>query len=245
MINSAVFWDIDGVLVDSEPLHREKLTVIAEDPLNHGCFDESLGVRITEDCWDELHGKGDLYIYHWICKKKEAYPLSEEEFLQKCEAYYLNHADTLQARPGALEAFNKFASVGFLQAAVSSGTRDQVDANLQTIGLENRMVFSLSANDVTKKKPDPQPYQIAHKKLLESVDMASKFLKDPALCIVIEDSATGVEAAKKAGMMTIYWKLTPDQADSKYADYTVTSEKAFISVVEQLVSTYPVWNPCP
>jgi len=240
MISSAVFWDIDGTLVDSDMLHREKLTAIAKDPLNHGCFNALLGVCITEQYWDELRGKGDIYVYHWLCNKNAAYPLSEEKFSQKCAAYYLKHTATLQARPGAMEAFNKFASAGLPQAAVSNGPRDQVDANLQVIGLKNRMVFSLSTNDVTKLKPDPQPYQIAHRNLLKSVGKVSEFLKDPASCIVIEDSATGVEAGKKAGMTVIYWKSAPEQEDSEYADYTVDSEKAFLSVVEQLIPTAPV-----
>ncbi len=66
------------------------------------------------------------------------------------------------------------------------------------------MLFSLAAGDTKKNKPDPEPYNTAFDKLLARVDAVSANLRDKSQCIVIEDSASGVEAGKRAGMTTIF-----------------------------------------
>lgn len=228
---AAVFWDIDGVLVDSEPLHREKIEAIALDPLRTGASDPR-GVTIQKSDWAELHGKGDHYIYNWIKVRAPDYPLDETEFLKTCEDYYLAHAAQLKVRAGAREAFNHFAAKRLHQVAVSSGVRAQVDANLTTAGV--KMLFSLAAGDTKEKKPNPEPYNTAHERLLSKIENVSAELRDKSKCIVIEDSASGVEAGKRAGMTTIYWKLDASQPDSEFADYTISSADELVALVERL-----------
>jgi beta-phosphoglucomutase-like phosphatase (HAD superfamily) len=228
---AAVFWDIDGVLVDSEPLHRKKIEAIALDPQRTGVPDPR-GLKIEKSDWAELHGKGDHFIYNWIKARATEYPLDETKFLKACEDYYLAHVPQLKARSGAREAFNRFAAKGLHQVAVSSGVRAQVDANLKAADV--KMLFSLAAGDTKEKKPNPEPYNTAHTRLLSRIENVSADLRDKSKCIVIEDSASGVEAGKKAGMTTIYWKLDASQPDSEYADYTISTAEELTALVARL-----------
>ncbi len=126
---AAVFWDIDGTLVDSEPLHREKIEVIAADPLQEGKPSPN-GVTIQKTDWAELHGKGDNFIYDWIKRRSPDYPLTQAMTVHRIPARRVFTPRMLcqdrRRRAGAREAFNIFVAQGFYQAAVSSGVRSQV-----------------------------------------------------------------------------------------------------------------------
>jgi beta-phosphoglucomutase-like phosphatase (HAD superfamily) len=96
------------------------------------------------------------------------------------------------------------------------------------------MLFSLAAGDTKEKKPNPEPYNTAHERLLSRLENVSADLRDKSKCIVIEDSASGVEAGKRAGMTTIYWKLDATQPDSAYADYTISTAEELTALVQRL-----------
>ena len=203
----AVFWDLDGVQVLSEWLHERKVRATAK---RHG-------VDVSDGAWESWHGIGDRRIHHELQSINPDFP-PLEIFLEECENYYIGHAHELQPRPGAIEAFNIFADAGIPQAAVSSGVRRQVETNLKIAGIEERIVFSLSAEDVKQTKPHPEPYNTAYKKMLmvHFNGNAEIFLPDHAL--VIEDSSGGIKSGYAAGMKTVFWKLVsgPDNALASY-----------------------------
>lgn len=218
MTIKAIFWDIDGVLVESEPLHVEKIKAVSD---RHG-------VTITDEDWPQLYGIGDKRIWEWL--QARGFSPTMQEFLKECEDYYMAHADTLKARPGMRRAFNEAARRKLPQAAVSSGVRKQVDANLEAVELKTEMLFSLSADEVTKTKPDPEPYN----KAFERLSGTYPGLKKEEM-LVIEDSPSGACAGKAAGMVTILWRLSPDiKCDA--ANYIVDTPAQLLALVKKLTA---------
>ncbi|NGO68852.1 HAD-IA family hydrolase [Streptomyces boncukensis] len=76
-------------------------------------------------------------------------------------------------------------------AVVTSATRELADARLRRVGVEAPLV--IAADDITRGKPDPEPYLLA----------ARKLGVDPARCVVFEDAPAGLEAGRRAGMTTV------------------------------------------
>lgn len=206
--------DIDGVIVLSEALHQEKIIQVAADPLMKGNgFDAKFGVHIDLDRdWNaQLAGIGDHRIYEWIKARNTNFPLSEADFLSKCEHYYLSNAKRLQLRESFREGFALLAQHELFIAAVSSGVRNQVDRNLEVAGIRERLIFAHSADDVEagKTKPHPRPYLKALDELNQRIRELDEDHVDitPDECLVIEDTSSGAAAGLAAGMKVLHWTL--------------------------------------
>ncbi len=176
---AAVAWDIDGTLIDSEPLHHRCLV---ETCLGYGLdlrrdpAGRFLGVHM-HDVWTEL---------------ADALPneLREEEWLDAIEHLYCVNASDAVPMTGAPEVVGALAGAGLRQVAVSNSTRRIVDANLAALGLTDMLEASVSFDDVASGKPDPEPY-------LRGADL----LGIPAdRILAVEDSPTGARSALAAGM---------------------------------------------
>ena len=178
----AVIWDIDGTLVDSEPLHLVALQTVCDryrvdiSDLRDDCF---IGVSV-HGVWNALHRRfpPDLAIDAWV---------------DELNTIYAAGASSLAPQPGALCVIGSLASRGIRQAAVSNSNRAVVDANLKSLGIVDRLEFSLSLDDVENGKPSPEPY-------LRALDRLGLY---PAQALAVEDSRTGVRSAKAAGIGTI------------------------------------------
>lgn len=180
----AVLWDMDGTLVDSEPLHEQALagSLVAQGltppaELNsivvgmsavaiHALFVERFGLRLALDRWLELY-----------------YGL------------YLENAGDLRSRSGAMEVFRAVGAMGLPQVIVSNSDRMIVDANLRAAGISRPGLRSIARNDVRSGKPNPEPY------------LRAAWLVDlpPSRCVVVEDSVLGAAAGIAAGMRTLFW----------------------------------------
>ncbi|USQ77754.1 HAD-IA family hydrolase [Ornithinimicrobium cryptoxanthini] len=93
------------------------------------------------------------------------------------------------ALPGATEAI---AAVGWRGAIVTSATRELVTVRLAAAGFTAPEVL-VSANDISRGKPDPEPYLIA----------AEKLAVDPTRCLVVEDAPAGLRSGRAAGAATV------------------------------------------
>jgi HAD superfamily hydrolase (TIGR01509 family) len=190
MAIKAILWDCDGTLVDSEPLHQECISGVAQQhgiPLTEADVRRFLG-RTTKAIWDYLTTERGLAITY-------------EQWLDDIHAYYARHVKTrVRPRQGIESQILIFASMGLRQAVVSNSTRPLVDASLTVIQPVNLLEFSISMDDVTKPKPDPEPYFRA----------ALKMMLPPNQCLVIEDSPAGARAAQAAGMRVMVWPQDPE-----------------------------------
>lgn len=90
--------------------------------------------------------------------------------------------------PGARRLLTELSAHGVPTALVSASHRRTIDAMLRTLGAEN-FSFTVAGDEVTRTKPDPEPYLTA----------AARLGADPAACVVVEDTLTGVASAEAAG----------------------------------------------
>ncbi len=112
------------------------------------------------------------------------------------QAHFLNalrDAPELPPLPGAVEAVRTLHAAGYTLAIVTSGIREYVTLVLDRLGIAGYFTLIVTGADVTHAKPHPEPYQIA----------AARLGIAPAECVVFEDAAIGVAAAKAAGMRCI------------------------------------------
>lgn len=179
----AVLWDCDGVLVDSEPV----MAVIAAKVLN------GMGLAAESTDFAPYVGMGeDVYIGDVV--KKYGGNYNEKVKNTVYQAYIDEAGDILESFPGALELRLSLRKKGFRQAVASSADLMKVEANLKGIGLcADDFEAVITGSDIRHKKPDPEIYLLAAKKLGA----------DPRNCIVIEDATAGVASGKAAGMYTI------------------------------------------
>jgi HAD superfamily hydrolase (TIGR01509 family) len=94
--------------------------------------------------------------------------------------------------PGARRLLTELSAHGVPTALVSASHRRTIDAMLRTLGPEN-FSFTVAGDEVTRTKPDPEPYLTA----------AARLGADPAACVVVEDTLTGVASAEAAGCQVV------------------------------------------
>ena len=142
----SVLWDPDGTLVDSEQYHwlAWRDTMAAEGvALTHPEFLKTFGLR------------NDAIIPQWI---PSATPEQINQIADAKEQLYrrLVRERGLEPLPGARHWTERLALDGWLQAIASSAPRENVDVVLTVIGLAPCFQAIVSAEDVTRGKPDPQ-----------------------------------------------------------------------------------------
>ncbi len=181
MSDVAVLFDMDGLLIDSEPLWLEAETAVMA----------RLGADWTEADQRQLLG-GSLARSVSYMLAKAARPVPPQTL-----AGWLMDGITervrrhVPLRPGARELVDSVARTGLPRALVTSSERAFMDAVLASTGL--RFDVLVCANDVSATKPDPECYLLAAK--LTGVP--------PADCFALEDSPNGVASAEAAGCRVI------------------------------------------
>ena len=181
---SAVLWDMDGTLIDSEPLHFQSMV--------HALA--SFGIAADGGLQARTTGLSESEVLAF-CRSELGVAVSHERWADLRHTYYLARAGSLAARPGALPVFLQLKRRGIPQAVVSNSARTIVDANLRALSLHDGAVPSISRNDVRMAKPHPEPYLMA----------AAALGVEARACLVVEDSLAGARSGVAAGMQVLYW----------------------------------------
>lgn len=178
----AVLWDVDGTLIDSEPLNRRCLYEICAEFSRPIQEDEkpTLYARSFAEMWEILGGQ-------------HTFPVSYQEWCSAFAERYRSLSATGHARPGAVDVVRRLAAMSVPQASVSNNIRALTEINLDIVGVCDVMAFLVCLEDVTRGKPDPEPYRIACERLH----------LDPDACLAVDDSPVGIQSAKAAGLFTV------------------------------------------
>ncbi|MXX32544.1 MAG: HAD family phosphatase [Chloroflexi bacterium] len=181
--SSAVIFDMDGVLLDSEPLHYEAVRIIlAEQGVDFPLEDyfRYLGTTLTST-WDDLCDRYPITM-----------PFAQFDARYNADvlAHYRAGAPLIR---GARELVEQLREAGVPIAVASSSHRMWVDAALDGAGLSDYFDQTTAGDEVSMGKPSPEIYLKA----------AEKLGFDPARCIAIEDAPAGVESASAAGMKVV------------------------------------------
>jgi HAD superfamily hydrolase (TIGR01509 family) len=194
----AIFWDNDGVIVDTEKLYfRATKTMLAE-----------VGIELTEQMFIELYLTQASGAWHLV-KEKGYTDADIVNFRNRRNAEYgrlIEKSDVTV--PGVKETLERLKN-NFLMAIVTTSNRQHFDLIHKKTGLLPYFDFVLTRENYRHSKPDPEPYLLA----LQRANVTA------AECLVIEDSARGIRAAKAAGMTC--WVVATNsqlQADVTQAD---------------------------
>jgi HAD superfamily hydrolase (TIGR01509 family) len=180
---AGVIFDMDGVLVDSEPLHHEAVNQILADEgasIDEEFYKQYIGTTL-EFTWTDLKRQCSLRRpYSYYARRYDEVIL---------EIYRLRSMPT----PGARELLDALVDRPVKLALASSSHRSWVDTCLEALSFTPYFQVSVTGDEVTKGKPDPEIY-------LATVD---KLGLAPGQCLVIEDAPHGVLAAKSAGVLAV------------------------------------------
>lgn len=189
----AVLFDMDGLMLDSERAINACMAQVAGD----------LGHDVPDSLWLRMIGGGEAK-----CRGLLADCIGDDaavELLAQAEARYDAVADAgIPHRPGIIELLDWLLARGIPRAVATSTRRPLAMRKLAAAGLLPYFDAVCTSSDVPKPKPAPDVYLLA----------ASTLAIDPARCLVLEDSPTGVRAALAAGMTPVQVPdlLEPDDA---------------------------------
>lgn len=199
----AFLFDMDGVIIDSNPVHKIALKQ----------FCHSYGFDLTEE---QLHTK----IYgrtnkDWIPAVFGPLPPDQvARYGAEKEALFRElYAATIRPLDGLIDFLDLLKTAGIPRAIATSAPRANVDFTLAKTGITSYFDTILDESFVNKGKPDPEIYL----KTAKAVGLA------PEVCIVLEDSLSGVEAGKSAGCKVIGFTTTHSVAELKKADHVVAN----------------------
>ena len=180
----AVLWDLDGTLVDSGDYHWRawRDTMAAEGvSLSYQAFLDSFGQR------------NDRILANWLGGDASADRIRQIGDAKEAMYRDIARREGLVPLPGAREWVMRLREAGWRQAVASSAPRANVEVMLEAVGITALVDAVVAAEDVTHGKPHPEVFLAAASRLGVPADR----------CIVVEDAAAGVEAARRAGMRRI------------------------------------------
>lgn len=182
---AAVFWDMDGTLLDSERLWDIAVAELSE---RHGFVmtpevrESTLGNSMA-DALDKVYDAAG------VPPAARRHALDERWLLDRVGQLF---AEDLPWRPGALEALDLLAAAGIPMALVTNTVRELTEQALDTLG-RHFFTATVCGDEVAVGKPAPDPYRRA----------ATLLGVDPMRCRAVEDSPTGTESAIAAGCHTL------------------------------------------
>lgn len=178
---AAVLFDSDGLTLDTEPIwtRAEEVLFARYDrafTMDHKRYLLGSAPAVAARKLEELLGRPGEAL------GKELQALTIARF-----------ADGVDPMPGALDLIGALRAADIPVGLVSNSTRVFVDAALEAAGLTGTFATTVVGEEVAEPKPAPDAYLAA----------AAALGADPARCVALEDSPTGVQAARAAGMTTI------------------------------------------
>lgn len=179
---NAYIFDCDGTIAASMPLHYTAWCAAIE----------SRGGHFPEELFYEWGGKTGREIVRQI-NEKFGLALDIDETVAHKQQHYLDGVHAVLPVAAVFELAEK--SRGRIKMAVASGgQRRLVESTLSAIGALDWFDVVVCAEDYARGKPSPDPFLVAAKRLGVS----------PEMCLVFEDTVTGLQAAAAAGMQSVF-----------------------------------------
>jgi HAD superfamily hydrolase (TIGR01509 family) len=197
----AVLFDMDGVIVDTEPLHRKAY---------HQMFDD-VNINVDEDLYASFTGQSTIN----ICKRLVDYfDLNEspEELVSLKRKHYkiFFKNDDLELIDGVLDRIQDYHSNDVKLVVASSASMQGIKQIFERFDLNQYFSAKFSGADLKKSKPHPEIFI----KAAESTGFSK------SECLVIEDSTNGIKAAHSAGIYCVGFK----SPHSSHQDYSLANK---------------------
>lgn len=206
MTIKAVIFDMDGVMINSEPLHKKAFERIFK----------KYKMDISWDEWKKIaKGRTDEEAFKDALKQLRIGVDVKSLVKQKSQIYLDLISENIFEMNGVVDLVN-ILHKKFKLAVTSNSSHAEINSILEKMNVKDFFdAIVSSSEDSNKGKPDPESYLLTAKRLE---------LK-PSECMVIEDSYTGVLAAKNAGMHCIGFHNGLGEQDLSNADFEVNSLK--------------------
>lgn len=194
----AVIFDMDGVVIDSEPLHHKAY---------HKMFDD-VNIEVSNAFYESLTGQSTIN----VCKRvKDAFNLKETPetlmaIKRKHYEYIFDNDKEFDLIDGVLDLIKNYHANGLTLVLGSSASMPSIERIFERFNLNKYFKAKLSGADLKASKPHPEIFINSAK--------ASGF--NPSECVVIEDSTNGIAAANAANIFCVGF----DSVHSKNQDYT-------------------------
>ena len=182
---AAVIFDMDGVIIDSEPLHRQVFRGMARE----------LGLDASPEEHAAFTGRSPLVQWEHMARSR-GMDLDPAALARDQVRRYLDlvkEPGAAQPAPGLLALLDFLAGRSVPLALASSNDREVVDTVPALLGVAHRFQVMVSGEDVAAPKPAPDIFLAA----------AAMLRLEPGACLVVEDAANGVAAAKAAAMTCV------------------------------------------
>lgn len=180
----AVLWDLDGTLADTMTSHfRAWREVLADEghALSWEAFAASFGQR------------NDTALCSMLDTELPASEVERISSIKEERFRALVRTEGLRLLPGVASRLRASQDAGWRQALVTSAPRANAETMLDVLGIGAFFSVVVTGDDVALGKPHPEPFLMA----------ADALKVPPSGCLVVEDSPSGIEAARRAGMRSI------------------------------------------
>lgn len=182
----AIIYDVDGTLVNSEPLHVKAWDETLQ-LYGHALTDLSHTFQST------MAGKKPIIIAEGMIEELTIDVEPADFLAQKSKRFLELAQQELQPMPGAVESVHRFKDAGYTLGIGTSLDRDYLNLILRRLDVTDIFDVIVTGDQITKGKPDPETYLTVAEQLGVEVEQ----------CVVLEDAATGMASAKAAGMICI------------------------------------------
>ncbi|AZI67267.1 HAD family phosphatase [Kaistella daneshvariae] len=184
----AVLFDMDGVIVDTEPLHRKAYFKMFDD----------LGIVVPEDLYTTFTGAATKKVCSILIEKYNLKNTVDElaAIKRKYFKYFFYHDEDFALLPGVEDLIKNYFENGIKLVLASSASMVTIDMVFEKFGLEKYFLGKISGDDLKESKPNPEIFLLA-----------AEIAQEPKEnCVVIEDSTNGILAAYAAGIFCVAYK---------------------------------------
>lgn len=193
-----VIFDMDGVIVDTEPLHKKAFLKMFSD----------IGIEVSKELYGTFTGKATLSICRELCSR---FGLSQSpESLMELKRKYFNEIFeddlTLSLLDGVFPLINDYYNHGLKLILASSASMDNINRIFDRFQLDQYFSAKLSGADLKESKPHPEIF-------IKAANAAGEVASE---CMVIEDATNGIKAARAANIFCVGYR----SANSINQDYS-------------------------
>ena len=191
----AILFDFNGVIINDEPVHLQAYTEVLK----------SENIEMTEADYYSCLGMDDKAYIETAFKRagKNFDAAKTSEIMDAKTKRWRELVEENVPLFGGVENFIKKAEKDFALGIVSMARREEIEHILEKVGLNESFPIIVSAEDISKHKPDPECYRKGFSLIDRWRTQAGGSPLIRADCLVIEDAPQGITAGKKAGLKTL------------------------------------------
>jgi beta-phosphoglucomutase len=175
----AVIFDMDGVIIDSEPLHEKAQRIVFANN----------DLQVPVSVYTDFKGQTEKDVFSYVVREFGNESHDERDLVAEKHAVYSRLMDEMKPVEGAIAFIDFLAGLGIRLALTTSAIRDNQVKAFELFRLQPYFEVVVTAEDVSRPKPHPEPYVMTASRMGVRVEN----------CLVIEDSVNGVRSALEAG----------------------------------------------